>query len=289
MSIAAEVTCYQFDSFVLDLERGALLAADGEDVPLRHKSYRLLCLFVTHAGRLLERDTIAQMLWPGVAVADDGITQCVRDIRRALGDDSQRMIRMIPRRGYIFAAEVTTGHNLGPPRSDSVGLPAKPSIAVLAFANMSCDPNQENLGDGVADNVITELSQNRSLSVIARTSSFTYKRRPCCVQQIAHELGVQFLVEGSVQRCADNVRIMAQLIDADNGTHIWAERFDRNLSNVFAVQDEIAHAIAIAIDPLISEVGRRRAPQKPPGSLTAWEACRARCGTGPREATSANA
>ena len=151
-------------------------------------------------------------------------------------------------------------------------LPDRPSIAVLAFTNMSGDPDQEYLSDGVADNVITELSRNRSLFVIARTSSFSYKARSIEVKQVARELGVRYVVEGSVQRSSNRVRITAQLIDAGTGSHIWAERFDGDLANLFVVQDEITRAVVAAIDPAISQAEQRRAMQKAPEDLNAWEA-----------------
>src|SRR6516164_3647643 len=122
----------------------------------------------------------------------------------------------------------------------------KPSIAVLPFANMSSDPEHEYFSDGVADDIITELSRSRSLFVTARNSSFTYKGNAVDVKKVAHELGVRYVVEGSVRRSGDRIRVSAQLVDAETGNHIWAERYDRNLADVFAVQDEITAAVALA-------------------------------------------
>jgi adenylate cyclase len=155
---------------------------------------------------------------------------------------------------------------------DALHLPKNPSIAVLAFTNMSGDADQEYLSDGFADSIITELSRNHSLFVIARSSSFTYKSRPVGVREVARELGVRYVVEGSVRRSSNLLRITAQLIDAETGTHIWAERFDRDLGDLFTVQDEITRSIVAAIDPAISQVERQRAMQKPPEYLSAWEA-----------------
>jgi adenylate cyclase len=261
---------YRFDGFVLDLQRAALVTDMGESVPVRHQSFRLLCLFVENAGRLVEREAITQALWPGLTVSDDSITQCVRDLRRALRDEGQTKIKTVLRRGYIFTPEVTTASSI--PSADQLAPVGRPSVAVLPFANMSGDPSHEYLADGVAESLTTELARNRSLFVIARTSSFTYRGRSVGVQQVARELDVQYVVEGSVQRSSDRIRITAQLIDARTSRHIWAERFDRDLTNFFAVQDEIAQAIVAAIDPAISHSERRRALQKPPATLTAWEA-----------------
>jgi adenylate cyclase len=158
---------------------------------------------------------------------------------------------------------------------DSIGkplpLPGKPSIAVLAFSNMSGDPEQEYFSDGIADDIITELSRGRSLFVTARNSSFTYKDRPVDVKQIARELGVRYVVEGSVRRSDGRVRVVAQLVDAETGSHIWAERYDRDISEVFTVQDEITTAIVNAVLPAVSATEQQRALRRRPDNLGAWE------------------
>jgi adenylate cyclase len=151
-------------------------------------------------------------------------------------------------------------------------LPDKPSIAVLAFTNMSGDLEQEYFADGLVEDIITALSRNRSLFVIARNSTFTYKGHSVDVKQIAHELGVRYVLEGSVRRDGNRVRLSAQLIDAQMGNHIWVGRYDRDLTDVFAVQDEITRAVATEIGPAISEAERERAIRKPPANLSAWEA-----------------
>jgi len=155
---------------------------------------------------------------------------------------------------------------------DMLPLPGKPSVAVLPFANLSGDPSQEHFSDGVADDIITELSRNRLLFVIARTSSFSYKGRPTDVKTIGRELGVRYVVEGNVRRTSDRIRVAAQLVDADTGNHIWSERYDRKVSDVFAVNDEITRAMLAAIQPAISHSERERARRKPPDKLSAWEA-----------------
>jgi adenylate cyclase len=143
--------------------------------------------------------------------------------------------------------------------NEALPLPDKPSIAVLAFTNMSGDVEQEYFSDGIADDIITELSRSHSLFVIARNSSFTYKGRPVDVKQVAREMGVRYVLEGSVRRSGDRVRVVAQLIEAETGNHIWAERYDRSLVDVFAVQDEITIAVVAAILPAVAEVEVRRA------------------------------
>jgi adenylate cyclase len=151
-------------------------------------------------------------------------------------------------------------------------LARRPSIAILPFANLSSDPEQEYFSDGLADDLITLLSRSRSLFVIARNSSFTYKGRTIDVKQVARELGVRYVVGGSVRRAGGRIRVNAQLIDAETGNHIWAERYDRALQDVFAVQDEIAEALTTAINPAVAEAELWRALRKPPENLGAWEA-----------------
>jgi adenylate cyclase len=151
-------------------------------------------------------------------------------------------------------------------------LPDKPSIAVLAFTNMGGDPEQEYFSDGISDEIITELSRSRELFVIARNSSFTYKGRPVDLRQVGRELGVHYVLEGSVRRSGGRVRLLAQLVDAITGNQIWADRYDRDLMDVFAVQDEITIAVVTAIQPAISDAELRRILRKPPENLGAWEA-----------------
>ena len=155
---------------------------------------------------------------------------------------------------------------------DAPPLPDRPSIAVLPFENMSGDPEQEYFSDGIANDITTELSHNRWLFVIARTSSFTYKNLLGDVKRVAQELGVRYVLEGSVRRVGSRVRISAQLIEARTANHIWAERYDRDVANVFAVQDEITAAVTGAIGPAITDAEKRRATRKPPETLDAWEA-----------------
>jgi adenylate cyclase len=154
----------------------------------------------------------------------------------------------------------------------SLPLPDKPSIAVLPFTNMSADPEQEFFADGIAEDVITALSRYPSLFVIARNSSFTYKGRAVDVKQIGRELGVRYVLEGSLRKAGNRIRITAQLVEAETGKHIWAERSDRELVDVFAVQDEISQAVTIAVAPAIADVEVHRALRKPPESLDAWAA-----------------
>jgi adenylate cyclase len=151
-------------------------------------------------------------------------------------------------------------------------LPDKPSVAVLPFTNMSADPEQEFFADGIAEDVITALSRYPSLFVIARNSSFTYKGRAVDVKQVGRELGVRYVLEGSLRKSGNRIRVTAQLVEAESGKHVWAERYDRDLADIFAVQDEITEAVTTAIAPAIAQAEQQRAMRKPPGSLDAWAA-----------------
>ncbi len=152
-------------------------------------------------------------------------------------------------------------------------LPDKPSIAVLPFENMSGDPEQEYLADGICEDLITALSKIRWFFIIARNSTFTYKGRAVEVTQVARELGVRYVIEGSVRKAGNRVRITAQLIDATTGRHVWAERYDRDLADIFELQDEMTQTIVAAVEPELGAAERERALSKPPGNLDAWETC----------------
>jgi adenylate cyclase len=270
--MSASGAAYQFDRFVLYPDRGVLLSAEGREIALRPKALTLLRLLVENAGRLLDRDTIMRAVWSDVIISDDGITQCVRDIRRALADDAQRILRTVRQRGYILTAEVSVTHDQSNLAPRTIQLADKPSIAVLPFRNLSTDPDQEFFSDGIADDIITELSRSRALFVIARYSSFEYRDAAADVKQVARELGVRYMVEGSVRRDAGRVRITAQLIEAETGSHIWAERYDREIAQVFAVQDEITLAVISSIQPAIADAEFRRTLRTPPEDLGTWEA-----------------
>ena len=151
-------------------------------------------------------------------------------------------------------------------------LPDKPSVAVLPFTNMSGDPEQEFFADGIAEDVITALSRYPSVFVIARNSSFTYKGRAIDVKQIGRELGVRYVLEGSLRKSGNRIRVTAQLVEAETGNHVWAERYDRDLADIFAVQDEISEAVTVAVAPAIASAEQLRAMRKPPGNLDAWAA-----------------
>src|SRR5262249_17432203 len=170
-------------------------------------------------------------------------------------------VRLAPQTEYVVRAQP----------SATLALPDKPSIAILAFQNMSGDNEQEFFADGIAEDIITALSKSRSLFVIARNSSFTYKGKDPAIKDIGRELGVRYILEGSVRKSGERVRVTAQLIEVETGAHLWAERYDRELADIFAGQDEITASVSTAIQPALERSERERAVRKPPESLDAWE------------------
>jgi adenylate cyclase len=205
----------------------------------------------------------------GILLSGDAYRQVKGKIDVAIEELGERRLKNITSPVQVCRVLLDKGLRKSAP---ALPLPDKPSIAVLAFANMSGDPEQEYFSDGIAEDVITLLSHSRSLFVIARNSSFTYKGRAVDVKQVARELGVRYVLEGSVRRSGGRVRVTAQLVDAETGNHLWAERYDRDLADVFAVQDEITNAVAIAIEPAVAQTEQQRAARTPPESLSAWEA-----------------
>jgi adenylate cyclase len=204
-------------------------------------------------------------------VVRDEIRDRLDSVFEDMGDQSvkniARPVRVYRVRDRAIPAEDTT-----PTSPQPLPLPDTPSIAVLPFVNMSSDPEQEFIADGIAEDLITALLRYPSLFVIAHNSSFAYKGRAVDLKNIGRELGVRYVLEGSLRKAGNRIRVSAQLIEAENGKHIWADRYDRDLADIFAVQDEITEAVTIAIAPAISEAEQQRAMRKPPGSLDAWEA-----------------
>ena len=226
-------------------------------------------------------------MWGGRIVSDSTLTSRINAARKAIGDsgEEQKLIRTIARKGLRFVGAVraqTDGdepaHAAGSLADEireqlrpGLPLPDRPTIAVLPFANMSGDPEQEYFSDGISEDIITALSKLRWFFVIARNSSFIYKGKAVHMKQIAEELGVGYVVEGSVRKSGDRVRITVQLNDVATGSHIWAERYDRDLADVFAVQDEITEAIVAALEPQLYAAENFRARRKPPDSMDAWD------------------
>jgi len=218
------------------------------------------------------------------AIADPGgicVSRVVRDQVRdklaiAFEDLGAQSLKNIARPVRVYRVRLAPPQSVGAASSGkgapALDLPDKPSIAVLSFANMSNDPEQEFFARGIAEDIITALSHYPSLFVIARNSSFSFRGRSVDVKQVGRELGVRYVLEGSLRKSGDRIRVSAQLVEAETSNHVWAERYDRDLSDIFAVQDEITAATTAAIAPAIAHAERQRAARKPPDSLDAWAA-----------------
>ena len=267
---------FLFENNVLD---GHLreLTCDGAAVPLQPQVFDLLLYLVEQRARVVSKGDLISQIWGDRIVSDSALNSRINAARKAIGDDgaAQRLIKTIPRKGFRFVGEVREEAAASPARAEARPAPPRvadrPAIAVLAFENMSGDPAQDYFGDGISEDILTALSKQRWFMVIARNSSFTYKGRAVDIRQIAEELGVRYVVEGSVRKADNRVRITAQLNDAVSGNHLWAERYDRELVDVFAVQDEITNAIVAAIEPQLHAAESFRAHRKPPANLDAWD------------------
>ncbi|WP_412535217.1 winged helix-turn-helix domain-containing tetratricopeptide repeat protein [Mesorhizobium sp. BAC0120] len=258
---------FAFGPFVLDFAAGTLLRNDAP-VAVGYRGLRLLAALVGRAGEILGKAELIDEVWQGRAVEEGNLTVQIALLRRLLGPNAEggEWIATIPRVGYRFTAAV---EQLGSGKREPLQPPGKPSIAVLPFVNVSNDPEQQSFADGLTEDLITDLSRISSLFVIARNPAFACKGKATDVLGAAQELGVRYLLEGSARRAAGRVRINAQLVDTVSGDHLWAERFDRSLQDIFAVQDEVAGKIVEAL------LGRLRTPtpRNRPKDLEAYELC----------------
>ena len=207
----------------------------------------------------------------GVLITGDVYRQVVGKIEAEFDDLGEQALKNIERPAHIYRIDVGTREGAGKTKSEPLALPDKPSIAVLPFDNMSGDPEQEFFADGITEDILTELSRFRDLFVISRTSAFKYKGRALSIPEVARELGVQFVVEGSVRRAGDRVRVTVQLIDAETDRHIWAERYDRKLEDIFAIQDEISQAIVATLPGRVEAARREQAERKHTDNMAAYE------------------
>ena len=230
---------------------------------------------------MASKDDLIAAIWDGRVVSDAAVTTRINVARAAIADsgEDQRLIRTLPRKGFRFVGAVREEEGPAaakvadaaePPRA-ALALPDKPSIAVLAFANLSGDTEQEYFADGIVCDIVTELSRFSELFVIARNSSFQYKGKATDVRQIGRDLGVRYVLEGSVRRGGDRIRITAQLIDAVTGAHRWAENYDRRLDDVFAVQDEVVRMIVAILAAHVRKAETERARAKPPHNWQAYD------------------
>src|SRR6478672_576828 len=266
---------FRFGNFEIDAARQELRRA-GEAVHIEPQVFDLLVHLVQNRDRI---------------ISEAALSSCISAARRALDDNGndQALVRTLHKRGFRFVGDVAenslpatitatrsallqaAGRGAAKPAAGPLTPPDRSSIAVLPFENMSCEPDQEYFADGLTEDIITGLSRQPWFSVIARNSSFTYKGQAVDVRDVAAQLGVRYVLEGSVRKAGNRVRVTGQLIDAANGNHLWAEKYDREVADIFALQDDITNRVIGSVSPQILVAEAARVERKPPHSIDAWD------------------
>jgi len=299
---------YLIGKSTLDVSLGCL-RRNGADVSLRPKSFALLHYLVTHAGRLVAKDELLSKIWPDVIVTEDSLTRCISEVRAALEDSGQTMIKTVSKRGYVFAGPVTLldEHAVPLPPADGVPehktearrtgwmlpllglaavlamagavwstafwrpatLPPRLSLIVLPFPNMSADPAQDYFGDIITEELTTALSQLRGSTVISSSSAFTLKGKPFDIKQLGSDLGVSYALEGSVLRSDGSVRINARLVDTQSAKTLWSDKFDVRRAELLQTQEDIVTRLASALHVELVQAETRRAIGTPVANLDA--------------------
>jgi TolB-like protein/Tfp pilus assembly protein PilF len=264
----------RFGPFRLDMAKHTL-ERDGRPVRLGSRALDILCALASARGALVTKDALMAAVWPGQIVEENTIQVQISALRKALNEDrtGPDYIVTVPGRGYrlidLASSQLTSDSEgkapRGPVRAEDR------SVAVLPFQNLSSDPEQEYFADGMVEDIIAGLSRISWLPVIARNSSFAYKGKTTDVKQIGRDLGVRYLLEGSVRKTGARVRVTVELIDAETGIHLWVERYDRQLDDIFALQDEIAMSVVGAIEPNLRKAELERIKRKRPESLDAYD------------------
>lgn len=300
---------YRFDSFTFDPQGNGLME-DGVQIPLEPQVFSLLKYLLEKHGGVVSKEELNEQIWGGRIVSEAALTTRIRAVRRALGDDrtQQKFIKTFPKRGFQFVGAVelvpvgrmhqAASHQprtytypvrvfmatlivlagaalwwfqKGEPVREALPLPDKPSVAVMRFENVGGNDNDRYFVDGLTENIITNLSRNRGLFVSSRNSTFTYSQSDTTPKQLARDLGVAFVAQGSVRRIDGRIRVSAELVEAQSGKTTWAERFDRELTDIFDLQDDISQAIVGQLAPEIIKAGAGRAQSKRTEDLNAWD------------------
>jgi TolB-like protein len=265
---------YLFEDYALDANRRELFRGTRQ-VPVEPQVFDLLLYLIRNCDRVVCKDDILASVWQGRIVSESALSTRINAARSVLGDsgEEQRLIKTLPRKGLRFVAAVREE----PDDTDIAPVTAaaarakRPSIAVLPFWTLNDDPGQDYFADGIVEDIITALSRNRAFFIIARNSSFTYKGRQVDTAQVARELGVEYVLEGSVRRSGGRMRTTGQLIEAESGRHLWADKFDTDVSDVFDVQDQIVARVVGAIAPQLEKAEIARANRRATGDLAAYD------------------
>ena len=266
---------FLFNNYTLDSERRELRAGSAA-ITIEPQVFDILLYLIQNRDRVVSKDDLIGSVWGGRIVSESTLTSRINAVRKAVGDSGkkQNFVRTFARKGFRFVAPVEIKDKdvkaAGEQDHVVLAVPQKPSIAVLPFSNMSSDPDQDFFVDGITEEIITALSRVRWFFVIARGSAFAYKRTETDPTEIARELGVRYILMGSVRRAGDQIRVSAQLIDGNSRGNVWARSYDRALSDIFSVQDEITQTIVGAIEPELGRAERERARIKQRDSIDAW-------------------
>ena len=269
---------FLFEGHRLDLGRRELRRG-SEQVMVEPQVFDLIAYLVKNRDRVLTKDDLIAAVWEGRIVSASTLTSRINSARKAVGDngEQQRLIRTYARKGVRFVGEVQEANELPFLAGKTQGAPSldvprgKPCVAVLPFDNLSSDPEQEYFSEGVTEDIITALSKYRSILVVARNSTFALKGRGVDARRIGRDLGANYIVQGSVRRIGPRVRISAQLTEAESRQQIWAEQYDRELQDIFQVQDDITATVVARIEPEIGNAERALAERKPPQTFDAWD------------------
>jgi TolB-like protein len=269
---------FLFEDYALDPGRRELCRG-ADIVSVAPQVFDLLDYLIRNRERVVSRDDLINVIWNGRCVSDAALTTRLNVARNTIGDsgEQQRLIKTLPRKGFRFIGPVREERGkaaLDPDdrtEPERLLLPDIPSIAVLPFENMSGDPEQEYFADGMVEEIITALARSKRLFVIARNSSFTFKGKAVDVKEVGRRLGVRYVLEGSVRKASGKVRIAGQLIDTISGAHIWADRFERDLTDIFALQDEVTVAVLSAIQPRLLQTAIEMATRQRSENLTAYD------------------
>jgi TolB-like protein/Tfp pilus assembly protein PilF len=258
--------------FRLDVSRREL-SRGGTPIKLGSRALDILCVLAAAKGDVVSKDDLMARVWPGLVVEENNIQVHISALRKALDDGpgGQSHVVTVPGRGYRLVGLQPSMRPVDPKIDQHPAVPATPSIAVLPFHNMSNDPDQDYFADGIVEDIITGLSRIKWFLVIARNSSFTFKGKAIDVKQIGRELGVRYVLEGSVRKAGNRVRITAQLVETETGAHLWAERYDRLLDDIFDVQDELTLSVIGAIEPNLRKAEIERIKRRRPDNLDAYD------------------
>lgn len=261
-----------FGDFELHRDRRELRRA-GEIVPTEPQVFDLLCLLIDNRDRVVTRAEISASIWQNKVVSDSAISSRIKSLRQVLDDSgkTQRYIRTVHGSGFRFVADLATRDTSGAESSLQKAAGEHPVIAVLPFSNLSGDPEQEYFSDAISQDIITHLGKHRWLGVIARNTTFGYKGKAVDIRQLSSELGASYVVEGTVRRAGNRIRVTAELVDAASGRQLWSGKYDRELEDIFELQDVITTRIAAQLEPEIGYAERQRVTRSGHANLKAWD------------------